>query len=147
MPLPAGAVLYVCPLNRVRSPMAAGLAARLYADAVRVESCGLGPAEEIDPMAAVVMGEVGVVLMGHRPARFADMALDRFDVIIALSPQACAAVRAASLDQAPEVECWDVEDPTAGEGSREMRLEAYRQTRRDLERRITGRFGPPAEWE
>ena len=38
-------------------------------------------------------------------------------------------------------------DTTLGEWIRDQRLEAYRQTRRELESRISARFGPPPEWE
>ena len=142
-----GAVLYVCTLNKVRSPMAAGLTCKLYGEAMQVKSCGLEPSEDLDPMAGVVMGEVGVDLFAHQPVSFDTVRLGDFSVIVALSPEAWKQVQGAGADGGPEVEYWPVTDPTAGEGSREMRLEAYRQTRRELEARITGRFGPPPEWE
>jgi protein-tyrosine-phosphatase len=143
----SGAVLYVCTLNKVRSPMAAGLTCKLYGEAMQVNSCGLEPSEDVDPMAAVVMGEIGVDLSAHQPVSFDDVRLQDFGVIVALSPEAWERVRTAGVPGGPEVEHWPVTDPTAGEGSREMRLEAYRQTRRDLEARITERFGLPPEWE
>ncbi|HEY9163259.1 MAG TPA: low molecular weight phosphatase family protein, partial [Magnetovibrio sp.] len=39
-----------------------------------------------------------------------------------------------------EVEFWHTFDPSVVEGSREMRLEAYRQGRDELVRRIKERF-------
>lgn len=142
-----GAVLYVCTLNKVRSPMAAGLTCKLYGEAMQVKSCGLEPSEDVDPMAGVVMGEIGVDLFAHQPVSFDGISLGDFGLIVALSPEAWEQVRTADAGGGPAVEYWPVTDPTAEEGSREMRLEAYRQTRRELEARITGRFGPPAEWE
>jgi protein-tyrosine-phosphatase len=142
-----GSVLFVCNLNRVRSPMAAGLTRRLYGDAVTVESCGLQPSESVDPMVVAVMREVGVDLVDHQPKSFAELAPADFDVIVALSDEAWAPVRAAASPGGFEAALWPTEDPTAGEGSREMRLEAYRLVRRGLERRIVDRFGPPPEWE
>src|SRR6202012_3105741 len=44
-------VLYVCSMNRVRSPMAAALTRKLYGEAVAVESSGLRASDEVDPMA------------------------------------------------------------------------------------------------
>ena len=64
--LPAS-VLYVCAMNKVRSPMAAGLTRRLYGEAFPVESSGLRASDEVDAMAAVVMQEVGVDLFDHKP--------------------------------------------------------------------------------
>ena len=141
-----GAVLYVCSLNRVRSPMAAGLTRRLYGEAVRVASCGLDAGGEVDPMAAAIMQEIGVDLSGRQPRAFADVSPADFDLIVALSPEAWSAARLLG-GGALEVEHWPVSDPVAEEGSREVRLDAYRQTRRELEARIAGRFGPPPEWE
>jgi len=95
----------------------------------------------------VVMGEIGIDLFAHQPVDLGGVRLQDFGLIVALSSEAWEQVRGADADGGPEVEYWPVSDPTAGEGSREMRLDAYRQTRRDLEARITERFGPPPEWE
>jgi protein-tyrosine-phosphatase len=143
--LPAS-VLYVCAMNKVRSPMAAALTRRLYGEDFPVESSGLRASEEVDPMAAAVMQEVDVDLFGHRPRPMDEIDPKAFSVVVALSEDAWQAVRGLAGDGI-EVEHWPVSDPTLEEGSREQRLEAYRQTRRELESRITRRFGPPAEWE
>ena len=143
--LPAS-VLFVCNLNKVRSPMAAGLTAKLYGDAIIVQSCGLEPAEFIDPMVAVVMQEIGVDLFDHELQDFAELASGPFELIVALSAEAWPPVQAAGAASGAEAEYWPTEDPTVSEGSREMRLEAYRMARKALERRIVDRFGPPAEW-
>jgi protein-tyrosine-phosphatase len=123
--------------------MAAGLMRRLYGAAVIAESCGLQPCEEIDPMVVAVMQEVGVDLMDHQPKGLADFAKVGFEQIIALSGEAGPRAEAVAAARGIPVDCWITEDPTAAEGSREMRLEAYRQIRRTLEARIVERFGPP----
>jgi protein-tyrosine-phosphatase len=133
-------------MNRVRSPMAAGLTRKLYGDAFPVESGGLSASEEVDSMAAVVMQEVGVDLFDHTPRPMDHAEPAAFNVIVALSADARAAVEPLAA-RGVEIDYWPVSDPTLEEGSREQRLEAYRQTRRELEARITARFGPPPEWE
>ncbi len=143
--LPAS-VLYVCSMNRVRSPMAAALTRKLYGDAFAAESSGLRASEEVDPMAAVVMQEVGADLFDHKPRPMEGVHPAGFNVIIALSPDAHAAVESLAAEGV-EIDYWPVSDPTLEEGSREQRLEAYRHTRRELEARIAARFGPPPEWE
>jgi hypothetical protein len=40
-----------------------------------------------------------------------------------------------------EVEYWPVADPSAVEGSREQRLDAYRRTRDHILSRLKARFG------
>jgi hypothetical protein len=44
---------------------------------------------------------------------------------------------------AADVEYWPLSDATAVEGSREQRLDAYREVRDQLARRIRERFAPP----
>ena len=139
-------VLYVCAMNRLRSPMAAALTRRLYGDAVKVESSGLRASDEVDPMAATVMQEVGVELFDHKPRPMDEIDPADFEVIVALSPDARSAIEPLAAEGA-EVDYWPVSDPSLMEGSREQVLEAYRDTRRELEARIVGRFGPPPEWE
>jgi len=143
--LPAS-VLYVCAMNKVRSPMAAAVTRRLYGEDFPVESSGLRASDEVDPMAAVVMQEVGVDLIDHTPRPMDHAEPAAFNVIVALSADAQAAVEPLAAEGV-EIDYWPVSDPTLEEGSREQRLEAYRQTRRELESRITARFGPPPEWE
>jgi len=140
--MPPSEVLFVCTFNGVRSPMAAGLMRLFYGDAIRVDSCGLQPCEEVDPLAAVVMAEIGVDLSGHEPRRLRDMlGQRRFGSVVALSAEAWREVQSA--DGVAQSWNWPTPDPTGGDGSREARLEAYRLTRRDLEVRIIAAFGPP----
>jgi protein-tyrosine-phosphatase len=142
-----GSVLFVCTYNRVRSPMAAGLMRRLYGDAVRVQSCGLEPGGEVDPLAAAVMAEIDVDLSAHQSQDFATLKDEVPELFIALSQDAWPKVRAVAGQDAPAAEFWPTDDPTLGEGGRETRLEDYRLVRRALERRIIERFGSPPEWE
>ena len=44
---------------------------------------------------------------------------------------------------AVDVEYWPTPDPTVAEGSREQRLDAYREVREMLTRRIRERFARP----
>ena len=134
------AILFVCTFNRVRSPMAAGLMRRLYGDQVRVNSCGLHAGEEIDPLAAEVMAEIGVDLAAHRPKRLEDILEEnQFSQIVALSEEAWRRVESTIQNTAVK---WPIADPADSEGSRESRLEAYRLTRQALQKRILEHFGP-----
>ena len=130
------AILFVCTMNAVRSPMAAALARSLLGPAARVESAGIAPEESApDPLAAAVLAEIGITL-AHRPRRFAEVAGEGFDQVVALSPEA--------RDRAPGAEYWPMPDPTHCEGSREQRLAAYRAVRDALCTRLEARFAAPA---
>ncbi|MBI1407129.1 MAG: low molecular weight phosphatase family protein [Caulobacter sp.] len=139
-----GAVLFSCNFNRVRSPMAEALMKLAYGNAIFVDSCGLkaDPEEEgMDPFAAAVLEELGIDPGGHTPKTFGDLEDDSFDVVISLTPEAQHRAVEMSRGRAVDIEYWPTHDPTLVTGSREQRLEAYRQVRDELYGRIRRRFG------
>mgnify|MGYP003331443844 CR=1 FL=1 len=69
---------------------------------------------------------------------------ESFDVIVTLSPEAHHHALELTRNTATEVEYWPVPDPSAVEGSREMRLDSYRRTRDMILARLKARFGAPS---
>jgi protein-tyrosine-phosphatase len=134
-----GAVLFACTLNSVRSPMAAGIMRHLFGKFVYVESAG-ARAGELDPFAVEVMDEIGIEIGKYKPKSFEDLEDGSFDLVITLSPEAQHKAVELTRTSAVEIEYWPTMDPTALEGSREQRLEAYRAVRDELMRRIQARF-------
>jgi protein-tyrosine-phosphatase len=108
--------------------------ARIY-----VQSVGVRPAR-IDPFVVAAMEEMGIDLARHRQRSFDDLEDDSFDLVISLSPEAQHRAVEMTRHMACEVEFWNTFDPSVVEGSREMRLEAYREVRDSLMRRILERF-------
>ena len=133
------AVLFSCTRNAVRSPMAEGLLKHLLGHRIYVDSVGVRPLE-IDPFVVEVMDELGIDLSRHRPKSFDDLEDTSYDLIISLSPEAQHSAVELTRTMACEVEFWNTLDPSIVEGNREMRLEAYRQVRDQLMRRIEQRF-------
>ena len=86
------------------------------------------------------MGELGIDLSKHRPKSFDDLEDTSYDLIVSLSPEAQHSAVELTRTMACEVEFWNTLDPSIVEGNREMRLEAYRQVRDQLMRRIEQRF-------
>jgi protein-tyrosine-phosphatase len=134
-----GAVLFACTLNSVRSPMAAALMRHLFGKFVYVDSAG-ARAGDLDPMAVEVMEEIGIEIGKHKPRRFDDLEDTSFDLVITLSPEAQHKAVELTRTSAVELEYWPTMDPTAVEGSRNQRLDAYRAVRVDVMRRIQARF-------
>ena len=137
------AVLFACGLNSVRSPMAAGLLRQLIGPGTYVASAGVRK-DELDPFAVAVLEEIGFDIAKHRPITFED--LDEweglnFDLIVTLAPEAHHKALEITRTMATDVEYWPTADPTATEGSREQRLNAYREVRDQLAARIKARFG------
>jgi len=139
---PPLAVLFACGLNSVRSPIAAGLSAQMFGRAVYVGSAGVRKGE-LDPFAVAVMAELGLDISKHRPITFEeleDLEGLNFDLIITLSPEAHHRALELTRTSSVDVEYWPSADPTGVEGSREQRLEAYREVRDQLLERLRQRF-------
>jgi len=122
----------------VRSPIALALARHYFPD-LYIQSAGILPGVR-DPFVDAVLGEIGLELPGHRPHGLADVEDLNFDLAVTLSPQAHHAALELTRTQAIEVEYWPSSDPTLTEGTRDRILDAYRQLREGLSKRIRGRF-------
>jgi protein-tyrosine-phosphatase len=137
------AVLFACGMNAVRSPMAAGLFGQLFGKTVYVASAGVQKGD-LDPFAVAVMEELGIDISRHKPIDFDE--LDEleglnFDLIVTLSPPAHHKALDLTRTIAADVEYWPTVDPTGLEGSREQKLDAYREVRDTLMAQIRKRFG------
>jgi len=136
------AVLFACGLNAVRSPMAAALFKHMFGRSAYVGSAGVRRGE-LDAFAVAAMEEIGLDIAKHRPMTFEELedweGLN-FDLIVTLAPEAHHKALDLTRTVAADVEYWPTPDPTNVEGTREQRLDAYRDVRDQLMRRIRDRF-------
>jgi protein-tyrosine-phosphatase len=136
------AVLFMCGLNSVRSPIAAALLRQMSGEGMTVASAGVRK-DTLDPFAAAAMLEAGIDITKHEPTTIEELedleGLD-FDLIVTLSPEAHHTALALTHRIAAAIEYWPTADPTATEGNREQRLDAYRAVRDQLGARIKARF-------
>ena len=109
---------------------------RIFVDSVGVR------AGEIDPFVVEVMAEIGHDLSHHQSKTFQTLDDTSFDLVISLSPEAQHSAVELTHWMACEVEYWPTFDPSVVEGSRTMRLDAYRKVRDELVARISKRFPP-----
>ena len=139
---PPLAVLFACSRNSVRSPMAAALFAHVFGRSVYVGSAGVHKGE-LDAFAVAVMAEVGLDISRHKPMTLEELeeweGLN-FDLIVTLAPEAHHRALELTRTSGIDVEYWPTPDPTAVEGSREQRLDAYREVRDQLLAHIRRRF-------
>jgi protein-tyrosine-phosphatase len=139
------AVLFACGMNSVRSPMAAGLFKQMFGRTTYVGSAGVRK-DELDPFAVAVMTELDIDISRHKPVTFEELEENEglnFDLIVTLAPEAHHRALELTRLSGAEVEYWPTADPTAIEGSREQRLDAYREVRDQLLVRIRERFAGP----
>jgi protein-tyrosine-phosphatase len=136
-------VLFACSLNSVRSPMAEAMAKRLYGQSSYIDSVGVRECD-VDGFAVAALDELGIDVHRHHAKTFDDVDPASFDLIVTLSPEAHHRALEFTRGTAAEVEYWPIPDPSAVEGVREVRLEAYRRTRDLILARLKARFGTPS---
>jgi protein-tyrosine-phosphatase len=138
------AVLFLCGQNSIRSPMAAAITKHFFGKSIYVTSAGVRKGE-VDPFVTTVMDEIGIDLAKHKPTTVEereDVEGLCLDLANSLSPQAHHRALELTRKLPIEVEYWPTTDPTIEEGSREHKLDAYRNVRDELVRKIKQRFAP-----
>ncbi|MGO4667123.1 low molecular weight phosphatase family protein [Bosea sp. 2YAB26] len=132
----------MCAYNAVRSPMAEAMAKHFFGKSIYVQSAGARKGD-VDKFALAVLDEIGIDAHRHRPKSIEDLeeweGLN-FDLIISLSPEAHHKALELTRTLAADVEYWPTPDPTIVQGSREQVLDAYRDVRDGLMRRIKQRL-------
>lgn len=107
---------------------------------VYVDSAGVRTGEPVDPFVIQVMDELGIDVTRHNAKSFDDLEDSSFDLIVSLSPEAQHSAVEMTRTMACDVEYWPTLDASIVEGSRDQRLNAYREVRDHLMRRIEKRF-------
>lgn len=134
-----GAILFMCGLNTIRSPMAEAIARRMLPQGTYVASAGVRAGER-NPFVDVVLSEIGLSLGRRQPQTLEELEDDFFDVIITLSPEAHHAALELTRANAIDVIYWPTMDPSATDGTRDQVLDAYREVRDYLLGLIEGRL-------
>jgi protein-tyrosine-phosphatase len=139
-------ILFCCDHNSVRSPMAEGIAKKLFGTDVYLQSVGVKGDLDIDGFAISVCQELEVELSRHRTRSFDEMEnwgddLSSFDLIVALSPASQRRAQELTRHSHLEVEYWPILDPTGLGESRDARLVSYRQARDQIVERLKTRWG------
>ncbi len=133
-----GAILFMCAMNAIRSPMAEAIAKSLLPH-VYIASAGVRRGDH-DPFVDAVLAEIGLSIGRHEPKTLDDLEDDYFDLVITLSPEAHHRALELTRSSAVDVIYWPAADPSAVSGTREQVLSAYREVRDGLERMIRERF-------
>ena len=128
-------VLFLCVANSARSQMAEGIARALAPAGVRVSSAGSAPSR-LNPLAVRALAEIGIDISGHRSKAVDEIPPDDVSVVITLCAEE---VCPAFLGKALRIH-WGLPDPAAAAGSDAERLDAFREVRDELRRRLTHVF-------
>lgn len=133
-------ILFLCVANSARSQLAEGLARALAPPGVQISSAGSAPTS-VRPEAIQVLSEAQIPTTGQHSKPIDAIDLSSVDLVVTLcADEVCPVVpsRAVRLH-------WPMADPAAVTASEPERLEAFRQTRDELRRRLEGLVaGPPS---
>jgi arsenate reductase len=124
-------LLFLCVANSARSQMAEGLARAHFGDAVRVESAGSTPSS-VNPLAVAALLEVGIDASGQRSKSVAEIDPASVDLVVTL----CAEEVCPVFPKRVRKLHWPLPDPAAEPTAFTHRLDAFRDVRDELARRI-----------
>jgi arsenate reductase len=118
-------VLFVCVHNSGRSQMAAAYMNELAGDRIEVLSAGSEPADQVHPIAAQAMAEVGIDITAATPKILTSESVQDSDVVITMG---CG-------DNCPifpgkQYEDWQLEDPVG------KSIKTVREIRDDIRSRV-----------
>jgi len=125
-------------MNAIRSPIAEALMHK-FSPGIYVASAGVVKGK-CALFAAVIIPEEGISLDLHNPRGLEGIADGFFDLVVTLTPQAHHAVLEAMRSFSVDVEYWLTPDPVLAMGLQEQILNAYRDVRNVLKKRIIERF-------
>ncbi len=112
---------------------------RYHGQRVFVDSAGI-QLGKLDHFMVDVMAEMDIDMSNHKPKTFENLSADSFDVVMSLSPHAQHKAVDLTRYMHCDVKFWNIFDPSLVEGSRAVKLEAYRQVRDQLRQKILDLF-------
>lgn len=126
-------VLFLCNHNSARSQMAEGLLRALSNNGVDVFSAGT-KATSVRPEAIKVMQEIGIDINGQESKILGHYLTEPFDLVVTVCDNANESC--PIFPNAQEQWHWSIDDPSQVEGGETQRLNAFRQARYELRRKI-----------
>ena len=129
-------VLFLCVANSARSQMAEGIARSLAPTGVTVSSAGSQPSG-VNPLAIRALDEIGIDIRSHRSKSVDGVSPAGVDAVITLCAEEVCPV---FLGKAHRVH-WGLPDPAGAGETEEAQLQAFRNVRDELRRRLAVVFG------
>ena len=131
-------ILFLCVANSARSQMAEGIARSLAPGDVKISSAGSQPSK-VNPLAIRALDEIGIDIRSHRSKSVSEIDACDVDAVVTLCAEE---VCPAFLGTARRVH-WGLPDPAGAGAPDEEQLQAFRNVRDELRRRLSVLFSPP----
>lgn len=127
-------VLFLCTGNSCRSPMAEVWARHLGGAAIQAFSAGTEPAERVHPLAIQAMAEKGIDISHHQPRPVEAFLAEPWDAVTTVCGGA--EERCPVFPGPVQRDHWPLSDPAKATGAEEEVLEAFRNVRDEIQRRV-----------
>jgi arsenate reductase len=124
-------LLFLCVANSARSQMAEGIARALAPASVKVSSAGSQPSR-LNPLAVRALSEIGIDISTHASKSVDDVSPEDVDAVVTLCAEEVCPV---FLGKALRVH-WGLPDPAHAGSTEDERLQAFRDVRDELRRRL-----------
>ncbi len=128
-------LLFLCVANSARSQMAEGIAKTLAPAGMSVFSAGSAPAV-VNPLAIKALAEIGIDISHHESKPISAIPADEVGTVVTLCDEENCPVFPGDVVRLH----WGMPDPAAAEGDEQRRLQAFRDVRDELRRRIPQLF-------
>ena len=129
-------ILFLCVANSARSQMAEGIARSLAPAGVTVSSAGSKPSR-VNPLAVRALDEIGIDIRSHASKSVDSISPQGIDTVITLCAEEVCPV---FLGKAHRFH-WGMPDPAGAGITDEEQLQAFRNVRDELRRRLDVVFG------
>ncbi|MCW8926405.1 MAG: arsenate reductase (thioredoxin) [Xanthomonadales bacterium] len=126
-------ILYLCTGNSCRSQMAEGWTRHLGSELFDVYSAGI-EAHGKNPRAIAVMADAGIDISGQESTIVNNTMLENADIVVTVCGHADE--QCPVLPPAVKKVHWPLTDPAKASGSEEDIMQAFRETRDEVGRRV-----------
>jgi protein-tyrosine-phosphatase len=124
-------MLFLCVANSARSQMAEGIARSLAPASVKISSAGSRPSR-LSPFAVKALAELGIDISKHYSKSVDDIPRGDVDAVVTLCGEEVCPV---FLGKALRVH-WGLPDPAGAGTTEDEQLQAFREVRDELRRRL-----------
>ncbi len=124
-------VLFLCVANSARSQLAEGLARVLFPSTIPVWSAGSVPTT-VRPEAVAVLKEIGIDISHHRSKAISEIPGNEVHTVVTLCAEEECPLFLGKVTRLH----WGLPDPAAVQGGPEERLNAFRETRDEIRKRL-----------
>ena len=128
-------ILFLCVANSARSQMAEGIARSLAPKDIKISSAGSRPSK-VNPFAIRALDEIGIDIRSHRSKSVDEIDPADVDAVVTLCAEEVCPV---FLGRARRVH-WGLPDPAGAGATDEEQLQAFRNIRDELRRRLSVLF-------